>query len=146
MAPSLGGFGELADVGVISAGDDVGELEARLAGGRGDRLRGPAVEGDRAVRADRAHLVGREVVVAAGGAGGRALGEGSGEVDDRELLARHFLELGDGAHVPGRLVAGQLLADPGAPEDRGAGGGRDGGGRRSRFGRRRRGWSGRWGG
>ena len=78
-----------------------------------------------------------------------AVGEGGGEVDDRELLAGRLLELRHRVHVPGRLGAGQVVADPGAPVDRGGGGGRAGGrrrhrfraggGRRSRSGRRRRG-------
>src|SRR5207253_4485894 len=41
-------FGEFGDVVVVATGGDVGELEVRLAQGRGDRLRAPAEDGDRA--------------------------------------------------------------------------------------------------
>ncbi len=117
-------FGPFADVGVVAAFEGVGELEFGLVELRRGRLRGPAEHRDRAVGADLVHRTLRELVVVAGAP--VAVREGGGEVDHRSALAGHALELGDGAHVPGGLVAGQLAADPGAPVDRAGGAGGNG--------------------
>ena len=119
MAPVAGVFGEFADVGVVVAGDHVGELEVGLVEAGGDRLRAPAEDRDRAVLADVFHRFGGELVEGALRAG--AVGEGREEVDQGEALAGDAFELGDRAHVPGGLVAGQLVADRRSPVERRAG-------------------------
>ena len=115
MPPVLRRGRPFADVGVVGAGDHVGELEGGLFLAGGDRLRAPTEDGDRAVPADRLDRRGREAVEGAGGGG--AVGERREEVDQGEALAAEVFESRDGVHVPRRLRAGDLIADRRPPVD-----------------------------
>ena len=115
MAPVARVFGPFADVGVVGAGDHVGELEVGLFLARGDRLRAPAEDRDRAMPADRLDRRGRKAVEGAGGGG--AVGKRGEEVDQGEALAAEFFKSRDGVHVPRRLRAGDLVADRRPPVD-----------------------------
>ena len=123
--------GEAADVAVVGAGDDVGELEVGL---RSRSLTGIDCEaqpkyGDRAVvrmvssrrRGKRSRCRAR-----------RAVGEGRGELDQRQPLAGHRSKARPHP-CPRAPAAGELVADPGAPVDGGSRRGGRGFGFRSRF-------------
>ena len=149
MAPGLRGGRPGGDVAVVATGDHVGELVGGLVAADRQRVAGPAEERDRAVVADRLELAGGEVVRLARRR--VAVGEGVGEVDERDALAGVLLERRDRAEVPGCLRPGHVRPDPGAPvhrgvrrrrRRRGCWGGRGCWGRRGR-GRRRGCWGGR---
>ena len=110
MAPVLGFGGETRDVGVVAAGDHVGELEVGLARAvrvPGDRLGAPAEEGDRAVAADVLHRGGGEGEKVQGEL--RAVGEGRRRTRPARGPCRPCASnCVDRAHVPGRRGAGEL--------------------------------------
>src|SRR5262249_40407456 len=112
MAPVLRGGRPGRDVGVPVARDDRAEVEVRLVQADGQRVRPPAEERDRAVVADVVEGGRVEVVVLAGRG---AVLPGRREVDQGDRLAGELLEVGDRVHVPGRVRAGELATDPGAP-------------------------------
>ena len=117
VAPGLRGRGEAADVGVVAAGDDVGELEVRLVRCSTGSTASPAEERDRAVLPDVFHRVGAEMRRRSRAT--RAVGERLEEVDHRDASsARTSSNLRHGVHVPGRLRRRSAGSRSGAPVDR----------------------------